>query len=177
MQATCDPLTGLLNRRVFQEKLKNELDQATAKNGVCSLLLLDLDHFKSVNDEFGHLAGDLVLKRVANTILRTLDESEEIAKSHTARYGGEELAAILRDTPPETAVAIAERIRESVSALDLEFEGAKCSVTTSVGVSSFPAFGENADRLFQSADQALYQAKQSGRNRVCLASSEKAPAK
>jgi diguanylate cyclase (GGDEF)-like protein len=177
MQATCDPLTGLLNRRVFQEKLKHELEQAKVKSGECSLLLLDLDHFKAVNDEFGHLAGDLVLKRVASTILRTLNEAEEVNRSHTARYGGEELAAILPDTPPENAVAIAERIREAVSALDLEFEGVKCSVTTSVGVASFPAFGEDTDRLFQSADQALYQAKQSGRNRVCLASSEKAPAK
>lgn len=177
MQATCDPLTGLLNRRVFQEKLIHELEQARAKNGVCSLLLLDLDHFKSVNDEFGHQAGDLVLKSVANALLRTLDEIEGLAKSHTARYGGEELASILPETPPDAAVAIAEKIREAVAALDLEFEGVKCKVTTSVGVSAYPDYSDDADSLFLSADQALYQAKQTGRNRVCLGGAEKAPAR
>ncbi|HSG72009.1 MAG TPA: GGDEF domain-containing protein, partial [Planctomycetaceae bacterium] len=125
-------------------------------------------HFKSVNDEFGHQAGDLVLKSVANALLRTLDEIEGLAKSHTARYGGEELASILPETPPDAAVAIAEKIREAVAALDLEFEGVKCKVTTSVGVSVYPDYSDDADSLFLSADQALYQAKQTGRNRVCL---------
>jgi GGDEF domain-containing protein len=99
MQASVDPLTGLLNRRVFQEKLSTELQRAVADGTPCSLLLLDLDHFKLVNDELGHLAGDQVLKSVAEVIPATLRTIENLPKSHVARYGGEELAVILPNTP------------------------------------------------------------------------------
>jgi diguanylate cyclase (GGDEF)-like protein len=158
-----DGLTGLFNRRFFDETLEGEINRAIRYDGSFSLIFFDLDNFKNLNDTRGHQAGDLTLKRVAE-ILILEKRTEDIA----CRYGGEELVLILPETEKINALVIAERIRQSVEELKMEFEGQSFGVTLSGGVSSYPADAQDTKSLIHAADVALYQAKESGRNRIFL---------
>ncbi len=158
--AATDGLTGLFNHRTFQEKLDRELASAVRYGHSVSLLMMDIDHFKSFNDRFGHPVGDFVLKSIAGVISEDL-RSIDIA----ARYGGEEFALILPQTDIEGALATAERIRKGVEKRTFHFEDLSLNVTLSIGVASYPAHALTKDELIDRADRALYFAKRSGRNR------------
>ncbi len=166
-----DALTGVHNRRYFEQRLREEVDRALRKGSPLSCLLVDLDHFKSVNDRYGHLIGDVVLREVAEQIKDQLRLSDAMA-----RYGGEEFAVLLVQTNAVTARAIAERIRERIASQVFKLpEGAQLSVTISIGVATLMEELRGADidirarDLVSRADSALYSAKRSGRNRVVAA--------
>lgn len=161
-----DGLTQLLNRRYFDERLAAEFARSARYGSPLSCLLLDIDHFKNVNDSFGHPVGDVVLQQVSATARQTLRDVDVLA-----RYGGEELVALLPETPLENARVAAERVRASIERLALDTQVNEKTVTlkctVSIGVSTFPSTGvDSAQALIQVADQGLYQAKQMGRNRV-----------
>ena len=159
-----DHLTGLFNRRFLMESLDKEVQRARRKDGQVALLLLDIDHFKRVNDTHGHLQGDVVLQKVALHIQKEL-RSYDVA----ARYGGEEFVAVLPDTSLKEAFNVADRIRLSVQ--NMRFAGSLSSerVTVSLGVALFPSpCFDDIDGLLRAADEALYQAKERGRNRVII---------
>jgi diguanylate cyclase (GGDEF)-like protein len=161
-----DPLTGLYNRRHLDERLASELAAAQRHGRPLSLLMIDIDHFKQVNDDRGHLAGDEVLKMVA-FVLRGAVRKEDVL----ARYGGEEFVVIARETASEGARALAERIRRAVERSHFGWQQADLGVTVSVGVTIAAALAEyvpgRTERdVVEAADRALYLAKQQGRNRV-----------
>jgi len=161
-QANVDGLTGVYNRRFFEKQIAGELDRATRYEKALSVIMLDIDHFKKLNDEFGHLLGDEVLKQVSNifrTQLRRLD--------FICRYGGEEFAIILPETGGEDALGVADKVRRMIEAHS--FPGVPRPVTISLGVAECPAHGVTRDTLVKSADQALYASKLGGRNRVTFA--------
>lgn len=160
-----DGLTRAYNRRVFDDRLRSEFSYAVRHDRSLVLFLVDVDHFKSVNDTFGHQAGDCVLQQVASLISSTLR-----VEDMCARYGGEEFAVIIRDTAPVDALVVAERVRALVAANQIEWAGQRINVTVSIGMAcsiAMPAT-EDAAALLRRADEGLYQAKQSGRNRVCV---------
>ena len=160
--ATHDGLTALYNHHTFYVLLGDELARAQRFNRPLSLLLLDIDHFKRVNDTHGHQAGDAVLKRLSELLGR-----EARAIDRVCRYGGEEFTVILPETDLEAAAIIAERLRASVEAQPFDVEaGAPLRITVSIGVASWPLQGEGVDTLVAAADTALYAAKRSGRNRI-----------
>jgi two-component system cell cycle response regulator len=163
MLAQTDPLTKLLNRRALTERLAAEMERVRRYDSALSLLLIDLDHFKAINDTYGHLAGDDVLTEVAINLQRGVRAVDVVA-----RYGGEEFVVVLPETGPAGASAFAERLRElTESQTFLQNRGVPIRLTTSIGVASYPGFGvESVDDLFAAADQALYRAKAEGRNRV-----------
>ncbi len=163
-----DGLTGLFNRRYFDEALQGELNRAQRYDGCFSLFFIDLDHFKKLNDTYGHQAGDLTLQVVAN-ILQKAKRTEDTA----CRYGGEELVLILPETQKLSALVIAERIRKKVEEEVLEFEGKTFGVTLSGGIASYPIDGKEVQELIHASDVALYQAKESGRNRIFMHAFEK----
>jgi diguanylate cyclase len=161
--AMTDPLTGLSNRKAFDRAIRDESAQSRATGEPVSLIMCDIDHFKRVNDNFGHQVGDQVLKLVAQT-LRQCVKGQDI----TARYGGEEFAVILPQTNVMGAAAVAEFVRRTVESKKIVRKGTGDmlgTVTMSFGVASL-APGEAYDSLIGRADKALYAAKQSGRNRV-----------
>jgi two-component system cell cycle response regulator len=159
--ATIDGLTGLLNRRTFNSLLEQRLREAQRYSRPLSLLLLDIDHFKKVNDSHGHPAGDSVLKGVARVAQKQARETDLVA-----RYGGEEMALILPQTDARGAWAIAERIRKAVEAAAHATEQGALRVTLSIGVATWTSGGDSPDDVLQAADKALYRAKENGRNRV-----------
>jgi two-component system cell cycle response regulator len=163
--AHTDPLTHLLNRRALTIRLSAELERVRRYNSPLTMLLIDLDHFKMVNDTYGHLVGDEVLRGIAMILQRSLRSVDMVA-----RYGGEEFVVVLPETSEQGAVAFAERIRQRVEQHAFEAERANTArVTVSIGVSCFPApHVESVDDLFARADAALYRAKEKGRNRVCV---------
>jgi diguanylate cyclase (GGDEF)-like protein len=162
IRAATDGLTGLPNKRAVTDALKRMFAQATTTGAPLALLLLDLDHFKQVNDERGHAVGDQVLASVG-AVLRTVLRGQDFA----GRNGGEEFAVLLPDTEIFAAIAIAERVRAAIAEISLP--GADVSVTTSIGVAGFPYHASTLDRLERLADAALYVAKRQGRDRVELA--------
>jgi len=165
-----DGLTGLYNRRAFDEQLRHALGREDRQKGRLGLVLLDIDHFKKLNDTFGHPAGDAVLRHTAHVVERHLRRADE-----AARFGGEEFALILPHTEEAGAVRLAERVQGAVEKAQLVFEGARLSVTVSLGVAVWPTDGQDEEALIAAADRALYAAKQAGRNRVASASSLAAP--
>ena len=165
-QATRDPLTGLYNRRYLEETLRRELDRAGREGHPLSILMVDVDHFKRLNDTYGHPAGDEVL-RTLGRLLQHHARSSDIP----CRYGGEEFLVVLPDMPLEAARKRAELVRQDFADLRIAFGGTEIAATLSIGVSSYPGHGTTADELIRAADLALYDAKQSGRNRVCYARS------
>jgi diguanylate cyclase (GGDEF)-like protein len=160
--ATVDALTGLLNRRKYDELIEQELKRAIRYQRELSLLLLDIDHFKKINDTYGHQVGDQALQHISNII------SEDLRNVDTAaRYGGEEFAVILPETGIEGASLVAKRIRVSISSNPLSIDRElSIPMTVSIGIASYPDCADTAKRLSQYADQALYESKSAGRNRV-----------
>ncbi len=163
--ATTDALTGTYNRRKLLELGEAELRRVHAEKGSLSVAMLDVDHFKRVNDAYGHRAGDRALRAIARTVRRSVRQND-----HVARYGGEELVVLLPDTCVRAAKMVVERIRAEVSNARIEFDGQPVSLTLSAGVVS--CCGEEKDflDLLQRADEALYLAKQRGRNCVVAGS-------
>jgi diguanylate cyclase (GGDEF)-like protein len=161
--ATTDGLTGILNRRAMDDLLAARFAEAVRYKRPLAFLLFDVDHFKKVNDVHGHPAGDAVLRGVAQVAASQARDSDRVA-----RYGGEEMALILPETDLAGAMVIAERIRVAVAAAEHATEGGALKVTVSAGVSVVGPGIEKAEQLIEAADQALYRAKQSGRNR-CVA--------
>ena len=164
----CDSLTGLYNRGYFEDSLSGEISRARRYDTEFSILFLDLDDFKKINDTMGHLAGDFVLKKVSNLIINEKREEDVVA-----RYGGEELVVILPETNKVNTIIKAERIRKKIEEMSLIFDGKKIQVSASGGIASFPQDALESNRLIQCADQALYRAKSEGKNRICLYSIDK----
>jgi diguanylate cyclase (GGDEF)-like protein len=164
-----DGLTGVFNRRYFESRLVDEVTRAARYGGGVSVLMIDLDHFKKINDDFGHMLGDDVLRTVSSVFVRQLRKVDVVC-----RYGGEEFAIVLPATQGASAAAVANKLRRAVA--NNHFPGVPYPVTVSVGVSEFPANGITRDDIVRAADSALYEAKEAGRNRVCLASTANAPA-
>jgi diguanylate cyclase (GGDEF)-like protein/PAS domain S-box-containing protein len=164
-QAHTDFLTGLANRRYFLELAEFELARTLRYGKPFSLMMLDIDFFKAVNDSRGHKAGDIALQRLASIMQRTLREVDVVG-----RLGGEEFAVILPETSDSKAVEAAERLRQAVAAADIVVDdGAPLHITISIGVTTLADKPSNIDTMLRQADEALYTAKRSGRNRVCNA--------
>ncbi len=161
--ATTDGLTGLFNHRAFQELLEKRIREANRHRRSLSLVILDLDHFKCVNDTYGHPAGDAVLQVVSNKISKIMRVEDILA-----RYGGEEFAVILPETDIEGAIELSERIRSTIASEVINIKGNKLGVTISLGVSAKAANQTQCMKqwLIDTADKALYQAKRNGRNTV-----------
>jgi len=163
--AVTDPLTGLYNRRQLEKRLDEELSRSRRQRLGFSLLLIDLDNFKTYNDLCGHLAGDRALQKTASLLQASAREMDVVT-----RYGGEEFCVLLPGTAKKESLFVAERIRRGIEnePFAREKELPRGRLTTSVGVASFPEDGENAFELLRAADIALYQAKEEGRNRIVL---------
>ncbi len=161
--ATTDGLTGLNNHRNFQELLAKEMERSRRYKRPLSLLLMDIDHFKSFNDTYGHPVGDLVLKEIAACIRKSIRLNDI-----PARYGGEEFVVIIPETTQQGAMSTAERIRSTIEQHTIVSLDRKLKVTVSIGASAFPENAPSQPSLIDSADKALYMAKESGRNRVVL---------
>ena len=164
-RAITDGLTGLYNRRYILEYLSNLLEISKRSEAAVSLLMLDIDNFKRLNDEYGHKAGDMVLELLSRTLRRSI-RSADVA----GRYGGEEFVVVLPDTDRHTARGVAERIQAALEEVEWEGLGAGAipRVTISVGVAEFPQHGYSHYHLANSADKALYRAKRAGKNRVVI---------
>ena len=162
-QAHVDYLTGIYNRRHFMERAEQELSRAHRYAKPLSMLMLDIDHFKLINDRYGHKVGDTVLKAVADLSQATFRDVDIVG-----RLGGEEFAALLPETDQPAALEAAERLRATIANARIPLPGAPpVSFSVSIGVSSMDSPEDNIDALLQRADKALYKAKDSGRNRVC----------
>ncbi|MDP2226811.1 MAG: sensor domain-containing diguanylate cyclase, partial [Moraxellaceae bacterium] len=155
-----DSLTGLANRRALDARLEEEVARSVRHDGPLAVMLIDIDHFKSYNDTFGHLQGDQVLAQFGELLKQDLRQSDLVA-----RYGGEEFVVLLPETTAEGALMLAERYRERIE--NAAFAG--CSLTASIGVASWHPRHEHAEDLLRSADGALYAAKHAGRNCVQVA--------
>jgi diguanylate cyclase (GGDEF)-like protein len=164
-KAMSDPLTGLRNRRAFAEELAESLAREERHDGHLALVMIDLDHFKKLNDTHGHPAGDAALRATAH-VLRKLLRRGDVA----ARYGGEEFVVMLPGASEAGALRFAERIRAALEEAETDYAGVKLRVTASLGLAVWPADAPDADALLTAADRALYVAKASGRNRVVRAS-------
>ena len=164
-EALTDPLTNLFNYRYFMQQLSREISRARRHNSRFSLIMIDIDHFKIYNDTFGHQAGDLILRRLARLLMKNTRTSDIVS-----RYGGEEFIIICPELNKQEAVRMAEKLRQIIE--DNQFPNAQKlpfgKMTISLGVATFPEDGENSYRLIRNVDRALYQAKEKGRNRVCL---------
>ncbi|MEA3442631.1 MAG: diguanylate cyclase [Chloroflexota bacterium] len=169
-RAHIDELTGLYNRRYFEEQLKEEIARHTRYGGIFSLCMLDLDSFKTYNDMYGHPSGDRLLAQIGEITRNSIRDTDR-----AFRYGGDEFIAILPETPAKDAYTVADRVREQIAA---EMEAKENAVTCSIGVASYPSDGVLAGELVNAADTALYYAKHTGGNRTYLSSkvlSEPAP--
>jgi two-component system cell cycle response regulator len=165
--ANTDFLTGVLNRRAFMQRMASELNRSRRENEVFSVILMDIDHFKKINDNYGHQTGDRVLERLACELSKNIRSYDFVG-----RYGGEEFIMCLPDTGTELCVQIAERMRVKIEELRVSppgDKGAPLHVTASFGVASFLLETEmGVDPVIKRADDALYTAKSEGRNRVCV---------
>jgi len=164
-QSLRDPLTGLFNRRFLQESLDRELRRARRKRHELSLALLDIDHFKRFNDLFGHEAGDMVLRTLAQFLLSHFRGDDMVC-----RHGGEEFALILPESTATQALKRAEQFRTAIKHLRVPFQGKVLDeISVSIGIASFPLHGTNAEELLRAADSSLYRSKSNGRDRVTVA--------
>lgn len=168
-ESITDPLTGIYNRRYLERRLADEIARATRYGMPLSVLLIDIDHFKRVNDIYGHQVGDLVLEGMAQLVATTLRTTDIVA-----RYGGEEIMVIAPSTPVKTAASLAERLRKIVEnasfevPAELDCDISALGVTVSIGVACFGRHAEDMPELIQNADKAMYRAKKEGRNRVVV---------
>jgi diguanylate cyclase (GGDEF)-like protein len=160
-----DGLTGLYNHRYFQDLMDHELSRASRYKKAFALIMFDLDHFKKINDQYGHPSGDLVLKQVSQAVKNILRESD-IA----ARYGGEEFAIVLPETEISGAAVVAERLRRAVEGLEILANGRRINTTISVGVTSYSVSQGKKEKseILAAADHALYNSKNTGRNRISI---------
>ena len=163
LSARRDPLTGALNRGAMDEMLKHEIEVCERSGANLSMLVLDIDHFKAINDGFGHNAGDAALKALVRLVSGAVRGADCLF-----RYGGEEFTLIMSNTPLNGALLLAERLRQAIENASLRFEGHSISFTASFGVAELQS-GENAEQLFRRCDGALYQSKNSGRNLITSA--------
>ncbi len=164
-QSIRDPLTGLFNRRFMEESLEREMQRAVRKNHPVSVLFVDLDHFKRFNDTFGHDAGDLVLRSIAD-MFRKLFRVDDVI----CRYGGEEFGIILPESSAENAAIRANALREETKKLQIQYKNhALGRITLSIGVACFPEHGRSSEELLKAADQCLYESKTAGRDKVTVA--------
>ena len=158
-----DGLTKLFNKRYLMDRLDSELKFAQRHQTALTLLMLDLDHFKKINDSHGHLAGDMILSAVSAALLRAVRNEDVVA-----RFGGEEIAIVLRAIGLEAASHMAERLRKVVEQSEVGIDGKKVRATVSIGIAGFPhTQAKTGEELIEAADKALYRAKAEGRNRVC----------
>ncbi|MGO8789238.1 MAG: diguanylate cyclase [Terriglobia bacterium] len=164
-QANIDMLTGLYNRRFLDDYVRKIFAIARRREHPVGMIMLDLDHFKSFNDTYGHEIGDRVLRCFAKTVTDSLRET-----NLTARYGGEEFTIVLPDTSAKSCLLVAERIRKAVMAMVVpsNSESPLPQLTVSMGIAVFPDHGQNVEEVIQAADKALYESKRNGRNRVTL---------
>jgi diguanylate cyclase (GGDEF)-like protein/PAS domain S-box-containing protein len=159
--ATHDTLTGLLNRGELERLLLRERQRAERYGHPLAVLMLDIDHFKAVNDTYGHRTGDAVLKAFAARLAEHARSADVVA-----RYGGEEFVLLLPETSVPAATAMAERLRASLNEAPIEVAGIHGAITASIGVAGYPAHGTTEEQLLRAADEAMYTAKKDGRNRV-----------
>jgi PAS domain S-box/diguanylate cyclase (GGDEF) domain len=164
-QAHIDYLTGINNRRYFMERAEHELRRANRSGNQLSIFMLDIDHFKRINDRYGHKVGDLVLKMLAQVCQSALRDIDILA-----RMGGEEFAVLLPETESSLAIEVARRLQDSINKASLPLEGdLVIKIQVSIGVASMTSPYDNMDILLHRADTALYEAKNTGRNRICVA--------
>lgn len=159
-KALIDPLTGLPNRAAWTERLEHEISEWQQHGNTLLLAMLDLDHFKRINDNYGHLAGDKVLKIIATVLRKRLRGTDFIA-----RFGGEEFVLLMPGTAPAVGMKLLESLRAAIEACPFHFKGEPVTITISMGLTAFKP-GEHSDLVLKRADQALYRAKHAGRNRV-----------
>ncbi len=159
--ATTDPLTGASNRRKFIEQMQSEIARAKRDGTAFSLLALDLDNFKTINDNYGHQVGDVVLRNFVRQCLVAIRPYD-----HIARVGGEEFMVLLPRMLADTASGIAERVRTTIANASFGIDGKHTPVTVSIGVSQYGRDGDTVDEILSAADKLLYRAKNEGRNRV-----------
>lgn len=159
-KAMHDALTGLPNRESYQQRLEQEMQRIKRYGGKLSLMVCDVDLFKRINDTYGHLAGDKVLKIIARSLQKNLRDSDFIA-----RFGGEEFVALMPETSTDEAKIVAEKLRKKIEESPFNFKKEPVQITVSFGISEF-AEGESVDNVFERADKALYKAKEQGRNQV-----------
>jgi two-component system, cell cycle response regulator len=162
--ATTDGLTGCLNKRAFLDELDRKLRAAERFGRPLSLIVTDIDHFKSVNDTYGHATGDVVIKELGAILQRVKRDTDVVA-----RFGGEEFCVLCEETDAPGAKLLAERVRQEVGAMEFQTELGTLKVTCSLGVATFPNDSTTAAGLFDASDKALYAAKHGGRNQVCVA--------
>ena len=160
--ATTDGLTGCLNKRAFLDQMEQKLMAAQRFGRKLSVIVTDLDHFKTVNDTYGHAAGDRVLQELGRVLKRVKRETDLVA-----RFGGEEFCVLCEETDARGARLLAERVRQELESTELQTELGPLTVTASLGVATFPDHAATAADLFMQGDRALYEAKNAGRNRVC----------
>ncbi|WP_159931043.1 GGDEF domain-containing protein [Oceanicoccus sp. KOV_DT_Chl] len=163
LSALRDPLTGSGNRLALENTLEREIALATRHKLPLSLLVVDIDKFKLINDDYGHAAGDYVLKDVASNLAQCSRETDSAYRAY--RFGGEEFVLVLNNTSNQGAAIVAERIRQSIEKMTTTFEDNSIAVTVSVGLATLMD-GDNMSSLFSRADKALYRAKGKGRNQV-----------
>lgn len=162
--AETDPLTNLLNRRAFMDSAADAMRYYQRYNRAIATLIVDIDHFKRVNDQHGHAAGDAVIRRIGELIAQTLRETDKVA-----RFGGEEFVVLLREVSEHDAHELAERIRLIIAESAIPFDGKELSVTVSIGCAAITAHDRDVEELIERADRALYAAKGAGRNCIRLA--------
>lgn len=161
IQAMSDPLTGIANRTAFEERLQREHSRWRRYRGRLGFLILDVDHFKQINDNYGHKAGDRALKLIAQVLRQSLRETDFLA-----RYGGEEFVAILPETGAAQIAEVAEKLRRAIETCSFHHRGARVPITLSIGYCEFRG-DDSTEDVFHRADSALYRAKAEGRNRCC----------
>lgn len=156
-----DELTGLSNRRCFDNTLEKEFLRALRYNNKLTLVMFDIDHFKTVNDTYGHPCGDYILKEVSNAALQTFRKTDTVF-----RFGGEEFVVILTETDIKQSEIPLERFRKTIETLDLTYQNQQINITVSIGACQLDQSIGNREEFLQKADNALYDAKNSGRNKV-----------
>lgn len=161
--ATTDGLTGIANHRRFQERLNDELERQSREAGRFAVVMVDVDHFKTINDRFGHPVGDQVLRQIASVLVKTVRKVDVVA-----RYGGEEFAVILLNSGPTESYRLAERIRKAAEGMEPLINGEPVRVTISLGMANYPGDALDRQTLIERADRALYAAKNNGRNQTWM---------
>lgn len=160
-----DGMTGLFSRGYFIDRLKEEMRRSLITQNPLGIILIDIDFFKKMNDKFGHIVGDLVLKKLSDILREVIGDAGNVI----CRFGGEEFIVLLVSSSKERTIKVAETLRKRVEESTLTFRRTKVKFTISVGVASFPEDAKFLEDLINKADQALYEAKNKGRNRVCIA--------